>query len=41
MGHERIPQKVLNMKLKGEYPRGRSRWEQQVRKDGIQKEGRM
>jgi hypothetical protein len=42
VGHERIPQEVLNMKLKGEYRRGRprSRWEQQVRKDGIQKEGR-
>jgi hypothetical protein len=30
------------MKLKGEYPRGRprSRLEQQIRKDGIKKEGK-
>jgi hypothetical protein len=30
----------MNMKLKAELPRGRLRWEQQGRKDFIQKEGR-
>jgi hypothetical protein len=38
----RIPKKVLNMKVKGKWPRGRqsSRWEQQFSKDIIEKEGR-
>jgi hypothetical protein len=36
----RIRKKVLNMKVKGKFPRGRprTRWEQQVRKDVTQKE---
>jgi hypothetical protein len=44
MNEERIPKKVLNMKVKKrKCPRlkvPRSRWEQQVRKDVTQKEGR-
>jgi hypothetical protein len=34
--------KISDMKLKGKFPRGRpkSRWEQQVRKDITQREGR-
>jgi hypothetical protein len=34
---------VLNMKLKGNHPRGRprSRWEQQVRRDVIDEERRI
>jgi hypothetical protein len=38
---ERIPKKVLNIKVKGKYPRGRSRWEQQDRKDVTQMEDRL
>jgi hypothetical protein len=36
------PKESLNIKLKEERPRGRprTRWEQEVRKDVIQKEGR-
>jgi hypothetical protein len=35
-----IPKKVLNMKIKGKFPRGklRSRWEQHFRRDVILKE---
>jgi hypothetical protein len=42
MNEERIPNKVLNMTVKGKCPRGRlrSRMEQEVRKDVTQKEGR-
>jgi hypothetical protein len=42
MNEERIPKKVLNMKVKGRHSRGRprSRGEQQVRKDVTQREGR-
>jgi hypothetical protein len=38
----RIQKKALNMKVKGKCSKGRmrSRWEQQVRKDITQKEGR-
>jgi hypothetical protein len=40
---KRITKKVFNMKVKGKHPRGRlrSRWEQQVRTDITQKEGRI
>jgi hypothetical protein len=39
---ERIPQIFFNMKVKGKCPSGRprSRWEQQVRKDVTQREGK-
>jgi hypothetical protein len=42
MNKERIPKKVLNMKVKEICPRGSliSGWEQQVRKRVMQKEGR-
>jgi hypothetical protein len=42
MNKERIPKKVLYLKVKGKCPRGRprSRWKQQVRKDVRQREGR-
>jgi hypothetical protein len=38
---DRIPKKILNMKLKGKQPREKSNlwWEQQVRKHVRQKEG--
>jgi hypothetical protein len=42
MNIETIPKKILNMKAKGKCPkeRWRSRWEQQVKENVIQKEGR-
>jgi hypothetical protein len=42
MKKERIPKKILDMKVKGKWSCGRlkSRWEQQVRKDITQREGR-
>jgi hypothetical protein len=42
MNDERIPKKVLNMKLKGKHPRGkpRSGWERGVRKYVTHKVGR-
>jgi hypothetical protein len=42
MNEERIPENVLNMEIKWKQPRGRQRlrWEQQIRKNVTQKEGR-
>jgi hypothetical protein len=42
MNEERIPNKVLNMKVKEKHPKGRqrSRWEQQIRLDVTQNERR-
>jgi hypothetical protein len=40
MNEDRISKNVLNMKVKGKYQRLRSRWEEQVRKDLMQREGR-
>jgi hypothetical protein len=42
MDEDRIPEKILNMKIKGKCPkqRPRSRWEQQVRNDVMHKQER-
>jgi hypothetical protein len=42
MNEERIPRKVLNMKVKGKYPGGRRRrrWEERVMKDITQEDQR-
>jgi hypothetical protein len=43
INEDRIPKKILNFKLKGKYPegRGKSRWEQLVRKYITQRERRI